>query len=297
MHKLNRFFIFCTMWLYRILGDLLLSSIPTIRKAVGIDSPIQIQEGFHWEVVDANGMRSEWIVPPNAQSDAVLLYLHGGGGVLGISNTLRKMASYIASACDLRTLMPDYRLAPENPFPAGLNDCLAVYSWLLSQGYNPNRIVFVGDSIGGLLVLSCLISTRDAGKPLPIAAVCISPNTDPALKGKSMKTNALKDASLSPKYAQTMMRHYVNEHDLGDPYLSPLRADLHGLPPIMIQVGANEILLDDSTRFKERAKSMGVDVTLETWPGMWHDWHTSVPTLLEANQAIEQIGNYVKELI
>ena len=297
MNNLNRFFIFCTMWLGRIIMGFLLGSIPTLRKAAGTGSPIQTQEGLYWEVINANGVRCEWIVPPNAPSDAVLLYFHGGGGVLGLSNILRKMVGYISSACNLRSLIPDYRLAPENPFPAGLNDCLTAYSWLLSQGFNPDRIVIAGDSAGGLLTLSCLLATRDAGLPLPATAVCISPNTDPACNGKSMKTNARRDAFLSPKIVQTMMRHYVFNHDLDDPHLSPLRADLRGLPPILIQAGANEILLNDSTRFYESAKSAGVDVTLEIWPDMWHDWHIYVPSLKEANQAVDQIGKYVKEHI
>lgn len=297
MYKLKRFFIFCTMWLYRIVGELLLGSIPALRKAAGTDSPIQIEKGLHWDVISANGVRCEWIVPPNAPSDAVLIYLHGGGGVLGLSNTLRKMVGYISLACNLRSLIPDYRLAPENPFPAGLNDCLAVYGWLLSEGINPNRIVIAGDSAGGHLTLSCLLAIRDAGQPIPAAAVCISPNIDPTCDGKSMRANARRDASLSPKFARTMMRHYVKNHDLDDPHLSPLKADLHGLPPILIQAGANEILLDDSARFNESAKNASVDVTLEIWPGMWHDWHTSVPTLREAKQAIDQIGKFVEEHI
>ena len=234
MYKLNRFFIFCTTWLYRIVGEFLLGSIPTLRKAADAGSPIRIKEGLHWDVINANGVRCEWIGQPNAPSDAVLLYLHGGGGVLGLSNTHRKMVGYLSWACNLRSLIPDYRLAPENPFPAGLNDCLATFGWLLSQGFNPNRIVIAGDSVGGHLTLSCLLAIHDAGLPLPAAAVCISPNTDPACNGKSMKTNARRDASLSPKFAQTMMRHYINNHDLDDPHLSPLRADLRGLPPILI---------------------------------------------------------------
>jgi monoterpene epsilon-lactone hydrolase len=297
MSRLNRFFIFCSMWKIRIIGGFLLGSIPSLRKSAGAGSPIQIREGLRWEDIHANNVRCEWIDPPNARSDAALLYLHGGGGVLGLYNTHRKMVGYIASVCNLRSLIPDYKLAPENPFPAGLNDCLAAYNWLLTQGFNPGRIVIAGDSAGGHLTLSCLIALRDAGLPLPAAAFCISPNTDPTCSGQSMKKNARRDAFLSPNFAKTMMHHYVNNHDLSDPHLSPLLADLHGLPPILIHAGANELLLNDSTRFNDRAKNAGVNVTLDIWPNMWHDWHSCVPSLLEANQAIDQIGKFVKEHI
>ncbi len=297
MYKINRLYILINTWLSRIRGGFLLGSIPTLRKSAGEGIPIQIQEGLQWDVINANGVRCEWIGPPNAQSDPVLLYLHGGGGVLGLYNLHRKMVGYISSACNLRSLIPDYRLAPENPFPAGLNDCLAAYGWLLTEGFDPGRIGIAGDSAGGHLTLSCLLAIRDAGLPLPAAAICISPNTDPTCSGQSMKTNARRDAWLSPKFAETMMHHYVNNHNLDDPHLSPLIADLHGLPPILIQAGANEILLNDSTRFNERAKNAGVDVTLEIWPNMWHDWHSCVPSLVEANQAIDQISKFVKEHI
>jgi len=297
MYKTNRLYILFNTWLSRIRGGFLLSSIPSLRKFVGTEIPIQIQQGLQWDVINANGVRCEWIGPPNAQSDAVLLYLHGGGGVLGLSNLHRNLVGYISSDCNLRCLIPDYRLAPENPFPIGLNDCLAAYSWLLTQGFDPGRIGIAGDSAGGYLTLSCLLAIRDAGLPLPAAAICISPNTDPTCTGQSMKTNARRDAWLSPKFAKTMMHHYVNNHDLDDPHLSPLIADLHGLPPILIHAGANEILLNDSTRFYDHAKSAGVDVTLDIWPNMWHDWHVCVPSLLEANQAIDQISKFVKEHI
>jgi acetyl esterase/lipase len=204
------------------------------------------------------------------------------------------MIGHIALACKLRTLIPDYRLAPEFPFPAGLNDCVAAYRWLLSEGFKPQRIVIAGDSMGGYLTICTLLVLRGDGKPLPAAAVCISPNTDMTLSGKSMRTNALRDALLSPKFARTLAHHYIGDHDLSDPYISPLLADLHGLPPILIHAGADEILLDDSRRFSDHARAAGVDLTLEIWPHMWHDFHSCVPVLPEANQAIEQLAEYVK---
>jgi len=280
--------------MYRIGAYIGLGSIPLLRKGCGEGKKqITVPNGIQWERVIADGVPSEWLSPPNALPETVLLYLHGGGGVTGLYNAHRWMVSHIALACGIRALLPDYQLAPEHPFPAGLNDCVTVYHWLLSNSYAPGRIIVAGDSAGGLLTISTLLSLHQSNQPLPCAAVCISPATDPTFCGKSMRTNALKDALLSSKYAQTMMRLYVNKHDLNDPLVAPLRADLHGLPPLLVQAGGDEILLDDSVRFSDCAKAAGIDVTLEVWPHMWHAWHTCVPGLPEANQAIDHIAQFV----
>ena len=284
------------LWIRKIAGTLLLFvSIPALRKANGTEAKhIQILKGVGWEPVDIDGIHGEWLTPPDAPPDAVLLHIHGGGGVLGLSNSARSMTRYLSLACNLRTLLPDYRLAPEHPFPAGVNDCLATYRWLLSKGFAPQRIVMAGDSEGGHLMLSTLLMIRDAGQPLPAAAVGISPNTDPTCSGESMRTNPLRDAILSPIFARRMMHHYVGSHPLNDPYLSPLIADLHNLPPMLIQAGADEILLDDSRRFSDCAHAAGVDLTLEVWPNMWHCWHYWVPELPQANQAMEHIAGFIQ---
>jgi monoterpene epsilon-lactone hydrolase len=295
MSSIRGLFIRGRQWIFRIAGFLLLPSIPALRRACGAGSrPTRFPKGIGWQCVDADEVHCEWLAPTGAPTDAVLLYLHGGGGVLGLYNSSRWMTSYISQACNLRALLPDYRLAPEDPFPAGLNDCVAVYRWLLSNGFMPGRIIIAGDSEGGHLTLSTLLVLRDGHEPLPAAAICISPNTDPTCTGRTMRTNALRDAILSPTFARTMMRLYAGNHDLGDPHISPLIADLHGLPPLLIQVGADEILLDDSRRFSERALAAGVDLTLEVWPHMWHDWHTCVPGLPEANQAIAGIAEFAE---
>ena len=285
-------------WAERIAGYFLVDSIPLLRKILGVSKkPIQFPAGFQWEQVIADGIPSEWIVPPNARLDSVLLFLHGGGGVLGLQNFDRSLAAYIALNCGIRALLPNYKLAPENPFPSGLNDCVTAYRWLLSSGYPPERIVVAGDSMGGMLTICVLLALKQTHQPPPGAAICISPNTDPTCSGDSMRTNAWKDAILSPKFAKTLMRLYVNGHDLNDPLLAPLHADLSGLPPILIQAGADEILLDDSVRFSERAKAAGTDVTLEVWPQMWHVWQTNVPILPEANQAIDRIAKFIQSHI
>lgn len=285
-----------TQWLNRIVSLILLGSIPTLRHVAGAgEDRIQVPKGLDWASVTANEVPCEWIAPPNSPTDAVLLYLHGGGGVLGLYNSSRKMIGHISLACNLRTLVPDYRLAPENPFPAGLNDCVAAYHWLLSEGFKPQRIVIAGDSMGGCLSICLLLVLRDNDKPLPAVAVCISPNTDLTCSSKSIQTNSMRDALLAPKFARTMASLYVGKHDLSDPFISPLLADLHDLPPFLIQAGEDEILLDDSRRFSELALAAGIDLTLEVWPHMWHDWHSCVPNLPEANQAIEKIAEFITD--
>jgi monoterpene epsilon-lactone hydrolase len=294
MDDIKSSFIRTTQWVYRIAGLILLGSIPKLRIGSGEgESQIKIPKGLDWASVNANGIACEWITPPNASTDVVLLYLHGGGGVLGLYNSARNLVGHISLACNLKTLVPNYKLAPEYPFPAGLNDCVEAYRWLLSEGFKPQQVVIAGDSMGGCLSICSLLVLRDKGELLPAATVCISPNTDPTCSGKSMQTNASRDALLSPKFARTMMSLYVSGHDLNDPHLSPLTADLHGLPPILIQAGADEILLDDSKRFSDNALSAGVDLTLEIWPHMWHDWHSCVPNLSEANRAIDRIAEFV----
>ena len=291
---MRRTFFRSTQWFYRIAALPLLGSIPKLRIGAGAGTKeIKIPKGLHWSEADAGGIRGEWITPPNVPDDAVILYLHGGGGVLGLYTSLRWMAGHISLICKLRVFLPDYRLAPEYPFPAGLNDCVAAYQWLLSEGLNPQRIVIAGDSAGGYLTISALLVLKDTGLPYPAAAVCISPSADPTCSGESIQTNALRDALLSPKFLRMMTSLYVGGHDLCDPTLSPLIADLHGLPPFLIQAGEEEILLDDSKRFSERALAAGVNVRLEIWPHMWHDWHTCVPNLPEANQAIEHIAEFI----
>ncbi|MBA4383379.1 MAG: alpha/beta hydrolase [Anaerolinea sp.] len=298
MVNIKRTLIRGTQWFTKMGAKQLLGSMPKLRSAAGDGAKLVIlPKGLEWSAETIDGLKCEWLTPPGAPSDAVLLYLHGGGGVLGLYNSSRKIIGHIAAASHLRAFMPDYRLAPEYPFPDALNDCLKAYDWLLTEEIDPRKIVILGDSMGGYLTISTLLRLRDSEKPLPAAAVCISPVTDPTCSGKTMKTNADSDALLSPQFMWTVMAHYVQKHDLGDPYLSPLTADLSGLPPILIQAGEGEILLDDARRFSERAKAAGVDMTLEVWPAMWHDWHVCVPDLDEANQAIKNIAEFVHEKI
>jgi acetyl esterase/lipase len=203
------------------------------------------------------------------------------------------MVAQICRVAGSRALAVDYRLAPENPFPAALDDGLTTYRWLLKGGTAPNDVVIAGDSAGGNLTLAMLLSLRDAAEPLPAAAVCISPMTDLLGSGESFRTK--KDPVVTAEFALMMARHYVGAHDPHSPLISPYYGDLHGLPPLLIHVGGDEILLSDATRFADKARAAGVDVRLVVWRRMWHVWHFFAPSLPEARKAIEAVGAFIRE--
>src|SRR5574341_1198908 len=246
------------------------------------------------EPVDVDGTPGEWISVTSAPGDTVILYLHGGGYVIGSINSHREMISRIARASGARALAIDYRLAPEHPFPAAVEDATKAYRWLLKQGIRPDKIVIEGDSAGGGLTVATLLALRDAGDPLPAAGVCISPWTDLEITGESMVTKADVDPMIRPQDAKGGAERYHGKTDPSHPLISPINADLSGLPPLLVQVGTSEVLLSDSTRLAERAKAAGVDVTLEEWDEMIHVWHFFAFILPEAQQAIERIGEFVR---
>jgi acetyl esterase/lipase len=272
---------------------------PTVEKMrAGMEKVAErVASDVNCQPVDAGGVKAEWIVPPNAAADRVILYLHGGGYVMGSINTHRAMVARIARASQARALALDYRLAPEHPFPAAVDDATAAYRWLLTQGYQPSKIVISGDSAGGGLVLAALVALRDAKVALPACAVPISPWTDMEGTGASMKTNASKDPMVAPSGGNgglfNMAKAYVANADPKNPLASPLHADYRALPPLLIQVGGTETLLDDSTRVAEKAKAAGVKVDLEVWDEMIHVWHVFAKLLPEGQQAIDRIGQYV----
>ncbi len=258
-------------------------------------SLFQTPDDVACEPVDAGGVPAEWIAAPGAQADRVILYLHGGGYVIGSINSHRELASRISRGSQARALSIDYRLAPENPFPAGLEDATAAYRWLLSTGVEPTRVVVAGDSAGGGLTLATLLALRDAGTPLPAAGVCLSPWTDLEGTGDSAKPGAVDDPMVQLDGLVAMGRHYLGGADPRDPLAAPLYADYTGLPPLLIQVGTREILLDDATRVAERAKQCGVDVTLEPWEGLIHVWHAFGPTVPESQEAVARIGEFIRK--
>jgi len=246
------------------------------------------------EPVNAGGVKSEWVTAPGADPGRAVLYLHGGGYVIGSINTHRTLAGRISRAAKARVLVIDYRLAPEHPFPAAVEDSVAAYRWMLSTGLKPSRIAVAGDSAGGGLTVATLVAIRDAKLPVPAAGVPLSPWIDMEGLGDSMKSKASVDPMVQKDGLLQMAAAYLAGKDPRTPLAAPLYADLAGLPPLLIQVGTAETLLDDSTRLAERARKAGVKVTLEPWENMIHVWQVFAPMLDEGQQAIEKIGEFIR---
>jgi epsilon-lactone hydrolase len=246
------------------------------------------------EPVNAGGVKSEWVTAPGADASRAILYLHGGGYVIGSINTHRALAARLSTAAKARVLVIDYRLAPEHPFPAAVEDSVAAYRWMLAQGLKPSRIAVAGDSAGGGLTVATLVAIREAKLALPGAGVCLSPWIDLEGLGDSMKTKAAADPMVQKDALLEMAKHYLKGQNPRSPLAAPLYADLAGLPPLLIQVGTSETLLDDSTRLAERARKAGVRVTLEPWEHMIHVFQVFAPMLDEGQQAIEKIGEFVR---
>jgi acetyl esterase/lipase len=245
--------------------------------------------------VDAAGVPAEWVVAPGAESGRVLLYVHGGGYVIGSRNTHRDLAGRLSRAAAARVLLIDYRLAPESPHPAAVEDATAAYRWLLRHGATPAHTVIAGDSAGGGLTVATLVALRDAGDALPAAGVCLSPWVDLEGIGESMTTRASVDPIVQRQALVWFADLYLGGANPRTPLAAPLYADLHGLPPLLIHVGAAETLLDDATRLAERARTAGVEVTLDVWEEMIHVWHLFAAMLPEGQQAIEHVGAYIRQ--
>jgi len=253
--------------------------------------------GTTHRAVDADGVPGEWVDAPDAALDRVFLFLHGGGYYRGLAASSRATAARIAAACGARVFSIDYRLAPEHPFPAAVEDAHAAYRWLLDQGIAASRIAVGGISAGGGLTLALLLTLKEAGAPLPAAAVPMSAWTDLTQSGATMASKADIDPAISKAYLDRMAGYYLAGADPRSPLASPLHGALDGLPPLLIQVGTAETLLDDSRRFAERASAAGVDVTYEAWDDMIHGWHGNGDVLPEANEAIAAIGAFFKQRI
>jgi monoterpene epsilon-lactone hydrolase len=239
------------------------------------------------------GLSAEWIRPSQAEKDKVIFYIPGGGFVSGSCNDHRAMVAKLVKGSGVAALLFEYRLAPEHPFPAALEDTLAAYGWLLAQGVAPEQVVIVGESAGGGLGLATMLALRDQGLPLPAAAVAMSPMTDLKLTGESHRTKA--NVCLSPPGMSVVCsKYYAGENDPTLPWMSPLYGDLHGLPPLLIYVGEYETLLDDSTRFAAKAQAAGVEVTLRVGEGMVHCYPLMAPLFPEATQALEEICAFIQ---
>jgi monoterpene epsilon-lactone hydrolase len=243
------------------------------------------------ERVTIEGIPAEWLLAPNALDDRVFLYLHGGAYIMGSCNTHRNLASKLSRSTSARVLVPEYRLAPENPYPAAIEDAVAVYRSLISTGINPDKIVIGGDSAGAGLTMATLLTLKEAGDSLPALTVLMSPWTDMEGTGESMETRAEVDPWLTPEASRATPVLYIRNLDLRHPLVSPIYADLAGLPPMLVHVGNDEILLSDSARLVDRARAAGVEVTFKVWDDMWHVFQTfQIP---EAKQSIDEIGDFV----
>ncbi|MDY6905371.1 MAG: alpha/beta hydrolase [Thermodesulfobacteriota bacterium] len=241
------------------------------------------------------GVPVEWVAFPEAPANRIMLYLHGGAYAAGSMNTHRNLCGRLAKATEMTVLMVDYRLAPENPFPAALEDAVAVYRCLIAEkDIKPADMVIAGDSAGGGLTLATMLKLKETGEPLPRAAVCMSPWTDLALTGETIKTKAEDDPFLIAEAIGRFAGLYLNGEDAKNPMASPLYGDLSGLPPLLIQVGDRECLLDDSRRLAERAKAADVPVKLETWEGMVHVFQIFAGIATESARAIENIAEFLK---
>jgi acetyl esterase/lipase len=254
-----------------------------------------VPDGIAVEPVASLMPGTEWLRPGEVRSDRVVLYLHGGGYVIGSPRSHRHLAAALARATGTCALVPDYRLAPEHRFPAAVDDAVAAYRWLLDRGVAPAGVAIAGDSAGGGLTVATLVALREAGLPLPAAGVCISPWTDLTCTAGTYATLAGRDPIVTTDGVAEMAGHYIGAGDVRAPLASPLFADLAGLPPLLIQVGSEEVLLDDARRLAERAERAGVQASLEIWPDMIHVWHWFFPMLDEGQSAIDAIAAFLRE--
>jgi acetyl esterase/lipase len=248
------------------------------------------------EEIPADGIPATWFFPPGCRRDRIMLYLHGGGFKLGSARSHRSLIVSLAIAANCAALALDYRLAPEQKFPAPVEDTVNAYLWLLDQGFAEAQIIFAGDSAGGGLALSAMLALRDQGAARPAAAVVLSAWTDLTASGASYQTRAAADPIHQRGMILATAKTYLGGADAKNPLASPLFADLHGLPPLLMQVGGRETVLDDTLDFAAKAKESGVDVQISVFEDMIHVFQQFAPDLPEANQAIAEIAAFLERI-
>lgn len=253
-------------------------------------------EDITLEDVDMAGVPGRWVKAPGVREDAVVLYFHGGGYVMGSLNTHQELMSRISRVCGVSVLGADYRLAPESAFPAAVEDALTSYQWLVSRGIAPEKMVFAGDSAGGGLTYATLASLRDSGQPLPAGAFTFSPWTDLTSSGQSMQSRAAADPMIQKAAISAIAALYLGDQDPTMPLISPVFADLQGLPPQLIQVGDAEVLLDDAVRIAENARAAGCEVSCHVFDEAFHVFQ-AMPQLPEAEAALNEVGAFVKSVV
>ena len=264
-----------------------------VARAILRPLPYKVPASVRITAASVNEISGEWVESPNS-TNAVLLYLHGGGYFGCSAKTHRPVTVWFAQH-GFRVFAPNYRLAPENLFPAAVDDAVAAYRGLLAGGHSPQRLVVAGDSAGGGLSLSLMLALRAAGTPLPAAAALFSPWTDLAATGESIRTNVTRCAMFNGADIGPSAHYYLGDADPRNPLASPLYADLSGLPPLLIHVGADECLRDDSTRMAEKARAAGVPVELKVWPVVPHAWQLAVQILPEARQSLRETAEFLRK--
>lgn len=258
---------------------------------------VPVAGGVDVERLRFAGMAAEWLRPPGAADRPVLLYLHGGAYVLGSCDSHRHLVSHIARAAGVTALLPEYRLAPEHPFPAALEDAVRAYSELLDTGVAPGQIVVAGDSAGGGLAMALLLALRERGIPQPALGCLLSPWLDLSASGESMETRRDTDPWFNPEDFPHVTRFYCADSELRSPLVSPVYADAGGLCPVYIQVGDHEILLSDSERLAANIEAAGGTVELEVWPDMWHVFQAFVLVMPESRAAVERLARRLREAL
>jgi epsilon-lactone hydrolase len=257
--------------------------------------PTAEPDDVNYREVDAGGVPAMWCIPAGGADDRAIIWTHGGGYVVGSMHSHRKVAGHLAKASGVPVLVIDYRRAPENPHPAPVEDAVAAYRWLVAdQGIAPEHIATTGDSAGGGLCTAMVLALRDAGDPLPAAIMPISPFYDMEASGDSVTANAERDALVQRDILLAMAGMFLGEASARDPLANPLHADPAGLPPMLIQVGGAETLLDDSTRFAAQATDAGVECTVEVYPDMQHVFHFLAGRAPEADEAIAAMAAWVR---
>lgn len=250
----------------------------------------KLPAGIARRAVSADGVPCEWLIPEGSSPGRVLLYLHGGGFVYGVSSLHLSMVAALAQKMQMRALMVDYRLAPQHPFPAPLDDCVTAYRWLLKEGFGAHQLVIAGDSAGGQLAITTLMALRDAGGPLPAAAACLSPVADLSNKGALFEQGY--DPLLHPRASRVYQKSYVAGNDPKNPLISPVYGDWRGLPPLLIHAGDDELLRHDALRCETLARTAGVEVRLEIYPRMWHVWQLNL-AVPDAQRSLDDIAQFL----
>ncbi len=280
---------------FLFMGDFRITAITSHRKAME-RFPMPLPRGIHRSGIVTDGIRGEWLAP-RRPGKGVVLYLHGGAYCFGSCATHRELAARLAKTTGMKTLLIDYRLAPEHPFPAAQDDALAAWNYLLEAGHAPEDIVVAGDSAGGNLALSLALRLRDEGRAVPAALVLLSPWTDLTINEETEVKLAHRDPMVSKGFGIEAASAYLAGRDASHPHLSPVFADMTGMPPMLIHVGTEEILLEDAQRLAEKAAQAGVEVELKVWDGMWHVFHLFGAVLSHARRAHREIGRFARSRV